>query len=259
MHEMNGGRYPRANDPENFKKARERIRNLSREIGIDNKNIQFVFSLNIHDMPALRGYEPNQNAKLLSCTPSRKARLNCLTREDYYPGNQFVDIIGFSAYNRWKWNDDRKRLSFEQIIKDPTRNQRERIKKYNKPIYIDEVWTTAVHYAGTFDRKKSQQSYHNDIERKSNRLSNLAEFVDNAPEVRGMNYFNVDYTNGLRERIIWEADWKMIDPEEGMMYPWWWNLLKRNDGLDIEQMFVGYKRNEKRIAKGKVKVVEGKN
>jgi hypothetical protein len=175
--------------------------------------------------------------------------LNCLTREDFYPWDEFVDIIGFSAYNRWKWNDDRKRLSFEQIIKDPIWNQRERITSYNKPIYIDEVWTTAVHYAGTFDRKKTQQSYRNDTYRKSKWLSDLAEFVDNTPEIRGMNYFNVDYTNGLRDWIIWEADRKMIDPAEGMMYEGWRDLLNNNDGLDMEQMFVGYKRNEKKLAK----------
>ena len=75
MHEMNGGRYPRSNDPDNFKKAWKRVRDLSREAGLDAKNIQFDFSLNIHDMPALRGYEPSQNAKLLSCTPNRKARI----------------------------------------------------------------------------------------------------------------------------------------------------------------------------------------
>jgi hypothetical protein len=31
MHEMNGGRYPRSSDPENFKKARIHIREISRE------------------------------------------------------------------------------------------------------------------------------------------------------------------------------------------------------------------------------------
>jgi len=51
MHEMNGGRYSWSNDPENFKNARIRIRNISREEGLDQKNILFDFSVNHWDMP----------------------------------------------------------------------------------------------------------------------------------------------------------------------------------------------------------------
>lgn len=249
MHEMNGGRYPRAWDPEHFRKAWERIWKISREEGLNNANIQFVFSLNIHDMPAVRGYEPSQNAKLLSCTPRRKERIACLTREDFLPDSKYIDIIWFTAYNRGKANDDRKWLSFESIIKDQTWNQRERMLAQQKPLYIDEVATTAVWYPEYFDWKKSKVSFRNDKARKSRWLSQLANTVDRTPEIIGMNYFNVDYTNGLREWIIWEADRKIIDATEGMMYDGWRDLLDKNDGLDAEQMFVGYKRNEKRVAK----------
>ncbi len=73
---------------------------------------------------------------------------------------------------------------------------------YDKPLYIDEVATTAVYYNENFDREKSRISYRNDKTRKSDWLSDLAKFADDKPQIIGMNYFNVDYTNGLRERII---------------------------------------------------------
>lgn len=86
-------------------------------------------------------------------------------------------------------------MSFETIIKDPSWNQRERIISYDKPIYIDEVGTTAVYYDEYFNRKKSQYSYRTNTRLKSKRLSELADLVDNTPQIIGMNYFNVDYTN----------------------------------------------------------------
>jgi hypothetical protein len=52
MHEMNGGRYPRASDPVNFKKARIHIRELSRNVGLNQKNILFDMSVNHWDMPS---------------------------------------------------------------------------------------------------------------------------------------------------------------------------------------------------------------
>lgn len=254
MHEMNGWWYPRAWDPENFKKARERIWKLSREAWLTNANIQFIFSLNIHDMPALNWYEPSQTAKLLSCTPSRKERLGCLTREDYYPNKEMVDLMGFTAYNWWKAGENRKWLSFASIVNDPSRKQRDRMLSYKKPLYLDEVATTAVYYSDHFDREKSRMSYRNDKTRKSKWLSDLADFVDNSPQIIGMNYFNVDYTNGLREKIIWEADWKILDPAEGMMYDGGRDLLDRNDGLDLENIFVGYRRNENILANKTTKI-----
>ncbi len=39
------------------------------------------------------GYVPNQSSPLITCDLAQKAKTNCLTREDYYPGHQYVDII----------------------------------------------------------------------------------------------------------------------------------------------------------------------
>jgi hypothetical protein len=66
MHEMNGGRYPRASNPASFKQARIHVRNLSRIVGLNQENILFDFSVNHWDMPT-KG-QPSQTASLYECT-----------------------------------------------------------------------------------------------------------------------------------------------------------------------------------------------
>ncbi len=237
MHEMNGWRYAWSSDPEQFVKAWKRVRDLSREAWLDTTNIQFIFSFNIHDMPVLRWYEPGQQSKLLTCTPARKKRMWCFAWEDYYPGSGYVDILWFTVYNWGKWNSNRKWMSFSQIVNDPLWNQWSRATSMDKPIYIDEVWSTAVQYDEPYTRKKSQYVYQTTTKFKSQWLYDLADTIDHTPEIIGINYFNVDYTNGLRNWIVWEADWRMIDPDEWMLYRGWYDLLRRSDNLDMELVF----------------------
>ncbi|MFA7284273.1 MAG: hypothetical protein WC004_00425 [Candidatus Absconditabacterales bacterium] len=237
MHEMNGGRYSRSGDPENFKKARKNIHELSRQAGLDETQIQFIFSFNRHDMPVAGGKKPSQTASYITCTPEKKASIGCLTREDYYPGKEYVDIIGFTAYNWGKATSNRRRLTMEQTIHDPSRDNWSRVLKMKKPLYIDEVGTTAIKYGEMFDRSKSQDMYGRSTIPKSERLMDLSHLVKDMPQIIGMNYFNVDYTNGLRHHLLGEADWKIIDPEKGMMYPGGRDLIKNNDPLTIEMVF----------------------
>lgn len=245
MHEMNGGWYSRSSDPENFKKARKRVRELSRTAGLDESQIQFIFSLNIHDMPVnfskLNGltsdnYRPNQKSPLANCTPKIKELSWCFTREDYYDP-QYVDIIWFTAYNRGKATSNRRWLSFDQIINDPVRNQRWRILQTKKPIYIDEVGTTAVRYDEPFNREQSQDTYSRASISKNKWIKDLADLIHHTPQVVGMNYFNVDYTNGLRELLIWEADWKIFDTEKWLMYAGWRDLVTKSDNMSVEFAF----------------------
>ena len=51
MHEMNGGRYPRSGEPENFKKAWIHVYELARDAGLDQRQILFDLSVNGRDMP----------------------------------------------------------------------------------------------------------------------------------------------------------------------------------------------------------------
>lgn len=56
-------------------------------------------SVNGWDIPTREAF-PHQKAVLYYCKPAEKKRLNCPTFEDYYPGNEYVDIMGMSFYNR---------------------------------------------------------------------------------------------------------------------------------------------------------------
>jgi beta-mannanase len=134
---MNGGRYPRASNPEKFKQARIHIRDISREMGLTTGDIQFDFSINHRDMPTLE--IPNQSARLIPCSPTKKGKIKCFSFEDYFPGEKYVDLVGVSFYNRGKGNSDRKRLTPKQIMNDPTRKTLARMKTLKKPIIIDEV------------------------------------------------------------------------------------------------------------------------
>jgi beta-mannanase len=60
--------------------------------------------------------KPSQKAKLIECKLSNKKAKNCPTFEDYYPGDKYVDIVGFTFYNRGKASYNRERLSPSQIV-----------------------------------------------------------------------------------------------------------------------------------------------
>ena len=67
-------------DPDNFRAAYARIRSLVRGVGLDETRVRWVWAPN--------GWTDNRGA----CAGT--------TLEDYYPGADIVDAIGFSAY-RW--------------------------------------------------------------------------------------------------------------------------------------------------------------
>ena len=220
MHEMNWWRYPWASNPENFKSARIHVRTLSRIAWLDEENILFDFSVNHRDMPTK--WTPSQSASLIQCNQSRN---DCYHFEDYYPWDEFVDVVWFTFYNRWKavWN--RLRLTPSQILYDKNRNTYERIKAFNKPIIIDEVATTSVRYSWNYDFNKSRNEYLKHDERKDNWIHQLREFLVNHPEITAAVYFNTDYTHGLSFKITWEADWAIVNIEDNKVY-WWFHELE---------------------------------
>lgn len=220
MHEMNGWRYPRSSDPENFKTARIHVWMLSRAIWLNEENILFDFSINHRDMPT-KG-TPSQSAPLIQCNIKKK---DCYHFEDYYPWDEFVDVVWFTFYNRGKavWN--RQRLTPVQILYDKNRNTYERIKALNKPIIIDEVATTSVRYSWDYNFEKSRNEYLNHDERKDKRIYQLREFLINRPEIIAAIYFNTDYTHGLQLQITWEADWAIVNIRDNKIY-WWFHELE---------------------------------
>ena len=219
LHEMNGWRYPRSSKPEKFKAAWIHVRSLSRTVGLNEENILFDFSVNHRDMPTK--WTPSQKAPLIQCNIKKD---DCYHFEDYYPWDEFVDVVWFTFYNRWKANSNRLRLTPTQILYDKNWKTYERIKALNKPIIIDEVATTSVRYNWNYSFEKSRNEYLNHDERKDNRIHQLWEFLVNHPEITVAVYFNTDYTHGLTSKITWEADRAIVNIEDNKVYGWFQEL-----------------------------------
>lgn len=243
MHEMNGWRYARASNPQTFQQAWIHVWGLSRKIWLDQYNILFDFSINHRDMPTLQN--PSQSAKLIQCSPWQKEKFKCHTFEDYYPGNDYVDIIWVSFYNRWKATSNRLRLSPSKTISDTSRNTLTRMKQYLKPIFIDEVWTTAVFYTWAYSNKKSKEIYEKDFYRKNLRLTQLKDFFLSEPLIYWAVYFNTDYTDWLHFPTVGEADWSIINLFRDKLYLWFRDLYNwsnnnfyKSDSIKLFQTFV---------------------
>ena len=231
MHEMNWWRYPRWSNPEQFKEARIHVREISREEGLDQNNILFDFSVNHRDMPT--NETPSQSAKLITCN---KYKTDCHKFEDYYPWDDFVDIIWVTFYNRWKATYSRQRYWPNRILNDTNRNTWSRLKSFNKPIFIDEVWTTAVRYSWAYSMLKSKFAYETDYDKKNERLIQLKDFIQQNPEIIWMSYFNTDFTNWMTKRIPWEADRAIINLENNKIYYWIYNLYTNETQQDFEKI-----------------------
>ena len=215
MHEMNGWRYPWSSNPEKFKAAWIHVRTLSRVVWLSEKNILFDFSVNHRDMPTK--WKPSQSASLIQCNITKD---DCYHFEDYYPWDEFVDVVWFTFYNRWKANSNRQWLTPTQILYDPNWNTYERIKALNKPIVIDEVATTSVRYDWSYNFEKSRNEYLNHDERKNQRIHLLREFLIKRPEIIAAVYFNTDYTHGLSFKVVWEADRAIVNIKDNKVYGW---------------------------------------
>lgn len=232
MHEFNGWRYPRSSHPTAFKNARIHVRNLSRKAGLTQQDILFDFSLNARDLPEKNG-NPNQRGTFVSCTQAVKAKLKCPTFEDYYPGDKYVDLMWVTFYNRGKWNSNRRRWDPRSIVNAKWRNTLDRMKKFNKPIFVDEVGTTAVNYEWSYNFQKSLEVYKTNSTLKNERLRQLRDFLKSEKNILGANYFNVDLTNGLQNRTLGELDRSVIDLASNKFYEWIMDVI--NAGEKIEK------------------------
>jgi hypothetical protein len=86
---------------------------------------------------------PSQTANLYECKPEKilteqekKAEQqrkkeewkDCPRFEDYYPGDEYVDLVGFTFYNRGKASSNRLWLSPSEILLDKEWRTYERLK-----------------------------------------------------------------------------------------------------------------------------------
>ncbi len=112
-------------------------------------------------------------------------------------------------------------------------NTLDRMKMLQKPMFIDEVGTTAVNYDGAYNYNTSLQVYATQTDAKNQRLLQLRDFLKSQPQILGANYFNVDLTNGLKNWTIGELDRSVIDFQSNKFYDGIINVY--NAGEKIEK------------------------
>jgi Glycosyl hydrolase family 26 len=239
MHEMNGWWYPWSWNPTNFKKARIHIHKLSRQAGLDQSQILFDFSTNGWDMPPQDHAVPSQTTPLIKCTQWKKFNEWCLTREDYYPGDAYVDVMWVTFYNWGKATSNRAWISPKNIMEESEFGIWNRLISKGKPVIIDEVGTTSVRYDETYNRTKSLQYYQSDSGHalKNKRIAQLATRAASKSELVGLNYFNVDRTMWLAWENTGEADRSAIDLDYNRYYSSIMKLYAASDGK-LSKLFI---------------------
>lgn len=126
--------------------------------------------------------------------------------------------MGVTFYNRGKGNSNRRRGTPDQIVNAAGRRTLDRLKKFDKPIFVDEVGTTAVNYTGAYSYTKSLEVYANNKTLKNTRLLQLKDFLLREQRIVGAIYFNVDLTDGLKNWTLGELDRSVIDFANNKFY-----------------------------------------
>lgn len=211
MHEMNGSWFSWSGDPYNYKRAWERVYNLSRDSGLSASQLLFIFSANYQDLPSRDGIV---GGEMVFCTTLARIESGCKTFEDYYPGDKYVDLMGVTLYN---WGRGRSEswahwTTFAGLLHSPSTDMFTRISGYNKPIFLDEVGTTAVDFKGAWDFDKVIAEYEDDFGRKDYWISSMRQEIKKYPQIVGALYFNRDKTRGftIGRTIPGELDWAAL-------------------------------------------------
>jgi hypothetical protein len=154
--EMNGDWETYKEDPENFKRAYQRIQQIFTTAGVPRSSIRWVFAPN--------GWSQKQAHQF----------------ENYYPGESAVDVVAFSGYN---WGHCQastwKQWSSPQVVYEPYLNRMRKMAP-NKPIVIAQTATTSTTASG------------NNLQQKDQWLQDTYRYLSNAPGVRGIMYFNIN-------------------------------------------------------------------
>ena len=162
LQEMNGDWVRYGHDPANFPGAYRRFVTIFHELGLDETKVRFAFAPNGWSSP-----------------PYRIA--------DYYPGDDIVDLIGFSAYNFGSgltW--DRRYHSVGEVLGPPLNELRTTVSA-NKPYIVAQTATSSV------GGDKEQW------------LRDLFAYTAADPNVVGLIYFNVQK----------ETDWPVWNGQTG--------------------------------------------
>lgn len=153
--EMNGDWEAYKEDPENFKRAYQRIQQFFIAAGVPRSSVRWAFSPN--------GWSRDQAHQF----------------ERYYPGDAFVDIVAFSSYN-WGYCSASpwKTWSSPKTVYEPYLNRMRKLAP-NKPIVISQTATTSTTQSGNSPQQKDQW------------LQDSYRYLVATPDVTGIVYFNI--------------------------------------------------------------------
>jgi len=185
LQEMNGGWTTYGEDPENFKLAYFRILDLFQEEGVTSNAVSWVFAPN--------GWSSQGNEFEL-----------------YYPGDDAVDIVGFSSFNfgdcsKWpKW----------EVYTDIYEHYLERMSEMapDKPIFIVEI--------GTVAEGGDKNTWLKDTYKK------LALY----PNLQGILYFNRVIHKEYLQQCPGGTDYRVFDVESEEGY---WGYLEGVSSAEI--------------------------
>lgn len=165
LQEMNGDWVPYGEDPANFKLAFKRIQNIFAQQGVPRESVRWVFAPN--------GWSEGA------------------TFEQYYPGDEYVDVVSFSAYNfgyhpdnpypKWKTPEQTYGPFLERM----------RQMAPGKPIFVAQTGTTAYTASGWDSGEKDEW------------LHDAYAYLAGSPGVRAIVYYNANTKN---------YDWTIFKP-----------------------------------------------
>jgi hypothetical protein len=175
-------------------------------------------SVNSQDLPTADG---SVGGEMISCSPVNKKLKKCLSFEDYYPGNEYVDVMGLTLYN---WGRGRgeywaKWRTFPDLLLDKNTKMFSRLASYGKPIFLDEVGTTAANFSGAWSIEKARNSYRNEADSKNAWITGFKAELARHPQIVGAMYFNRDKTDGLAIPKVGELDWSALSVRLDKEYP----------------------------------------
>lgn len=157
LQEMNGTWVPYgSSNPAYFKTAYQRIINIFEQEGVPSESVRWVFAPNGWSSTGWPGFE------------------------DYYPGDDIVDVVGFSAYNYGysAGNPYPKWETPQQLYQDFV--NRIRVMAPSKPVFIAQTGSTTYGPSGY------------DINLKNQWLTDAYSFAVSLEGVRGIIYYNAN-------------------------------------------------------------------
>jgi hypothetical protein len=157
--------------------------------------------------------------------------------EDYYPWDQYIDMIGVTLYNR-----GRSREASRSVWKSPMTLLSEswlitRLSQRNKPISIDELWTTAVNYTWAWSQDKANNTFLTDTDTKNSRLRQRREVFVQYPQIVSVMYFNLDATAGTTRQVLGQADRNIILSPYIADYTEWKKFLTTYGDDTLQKLF----------------------